>query len=204
MAIFAVTSHRPRQPVNGMAGPGVPGSMLKRLFGSKRNEVAEQIYAAIVAQAREPVFYARHGVPDTVDGRFELISLHMFLVLQRLKAQGEPAAALAQDLFDTMFDDMDRSLREMGAGDLGVGKRVRAMGEALYGRIAAYEAGLAGGDHQLMEALRRNLFGTAGAAAVVPAALCAYLRTAAAALTAQPWTALATGSIRFPPVTVGP
>ncbi len=178
--------------------------MLTRLFGSKRNEVAERLYGAIVAQARQPVFYSTYGVPDTVDGRFEMISLHMFLVLHRLKAEGAPAAELAQDLFDTMFDDMDRSLREMGAGDLGVGKRVRAMGEALYGRIAAYEAGLATGDGELAEALRRNLFGTVeSASGVTTGPLCAYLRAAAVALGAQPGASLASGTVRFPAIPAG-
>jgi cytochrome b pre-mRNA-processing protein 3 len=173
--------------------------MLTRLFGSKRNEVAERLYAAIVAQSRQPPFYAACGVPDTVDGRFEMVALHMFLVLQRLKAEGAPAAALAQDLFDTMFDDMDRSLREMGAGDLGVGKRVRAMGEALYGRIAAYEAGLAADDSALTEAVRRNLFGTVDGSAVAVEPVCAYLRAAAAALTTQSGATLAAGTVSFPP-----
>jgi cytochrome b pre-mRNA-processing protein 3 len=178
--------------------------VLTRLFGSKRNEVAERLYDAIVAQARQPAFYANYGVPDTVDGRFEMISLHMFLVLHRLKREGPAAAELAQDLFDTMFDDMDRSLREMGAGDLGVGKRVRAMGEGLYGRIAAYEAGLAAGDAELTEALRRNLFGTVESTLVVAGPLCAYIRAAAAILAEQPAASLACGTVRFPPVPGGP
>jgi cytochrome b pre-mRNA-processing protein 3 len=177
--------------------------MLTRLFGSKRNEVAERLYGAIVAQARQPGFYASYGVPDTVDGRFEMISLHMFLLLHRLKAEGTAAAELAQDLFDTMFDDMDRNLREMGAGDLGVGRRIRAMGEGLYGRIAAYEAGLAAGDQELAEALRRNLFGTVSSAPIAEP-LCTYLRAAAAALSAQTGASLAAGTVRFPSVPQGP
>ena len=155
-------------------------------------------------QARQPVFYAEYGVPDTVDGRFEMIALHMFLVLQRLRALGEDE--LAQQLFDTMFADMDQSLREMGAGDLGVGRRVRAMAEGLYGRISAYEDGLAGDDQRLMAALRRNLFGTVaepgpGTAALQP--LCAYLRSAAASLQSQTAAAIRAASLHFPPPSEG-
>jgi cytochrome b pre-mRNA-processing protein 3 len=120
---------------------------------------AEELYAAVVAQARRPEFYARLGVPDSLDGRFELIALHLFLALRRLKAAGEGEAG--QALVDRFVADMDASLREMGAGDLGVGRRVKAMAQGLYGRIAAYEDGLAQPGGRLEEALRRNLYGTA-------------------------------------------
>ncbi len=121
---------------------------------------ARPLYDRVVAQARRPGFYSRCGVPDTQDGRFELIALHLFLVLHRLKAGRPETADLAQDLFDTMFQDMDQSLRELGAGDLGVGPRVKRMAEGLYGRIAAYEAGLEGPEGALEAALGRNLYGT--------------------------------------------
>jgi len=128
---------------------------------SPATEAAHRLYVAIQHQARSPEFHARLGVPDTLDGRFDLLALHMFLVLRRLKAEGKNASELAQRLFDMLFDDMDRSLREMGVADLGVGKRVKAMAQALYGRIAAYDAGLTQtGDDRLKEALRRNLYGT--------------------------------------------
>jgi cytochrome b pre-mRNA-processing protein 3 len=146
-----------------------------QLFRRRRsNEAAMQLHLAIVTQARQPAFYTALGVPDTLDGRFELIALHGFLVMQRLKA--DPAGTeLARDLAETIFDDLDASLREMGAGDLGVGKRVKKMGEAFYGRIAAYDAGLAdGGD--LPDALRRNLYGTAQPAAETLAAAGSYVR----------------------------
>ena len=119
-----------------------------------------QLYKIVVAQARNPGFYRDCAVPDTLDGRFEMIALHLFLVLHRLKG-GDPAtAAAAQDLHDLFFADMDQSLREMGAGDLGVGKRVKQMAKGFYGRIAAYEAGLEGDGDALEQALRRNLYGT--------------------------------------------
>ncbi len=179
--------------------------ILRRLFRSSFDEIAALIYRRLVAQARQPVFYSAYGVPDTVDGRFEMIALHVFLLLHRLKSQEGGAADLSQALFDTMFADMDRSLREMGAGDLGVGRRVKAMAEGLYGRIAAYEAGLAADDAALSAALRRNLFGTLRDAEPPPAALagfCAYLRQAVALLAAQPVDGLERGELTFP--VIGP
>lgn len=118
------------------------------------------IYRVIVDRARQPRFYTDFGVPDTVDGRFEMVTLHAFLVLRRLKRPSESASETGQALFDVMFEDMDLSLREMGAGDMGVGKRVKAMVQAFYGRIGAYEAGLGSGDDVLQDALARNVYAT--------------------------------------------
>lgn len=146
---------------------------------------AEELYAAAVAQARRPEFYGGLGVPDTLDGRFELIALHLFLILRRLKAQpgSEP---VGQALVDLFVEDMDASLRELGAGDLGVGRKVKTMGQALYGRIAAYETGLAGPGDELEAALRRNLFGTVKAPdpdASALKAIAAYIRRESAGAT---------------------
>ena len=122
------------------------------------------MYDAVVRHARRPEFYAVCGVPDSVDGRFDMIALHAALVLRRLRAQAGDgagtAARLAQYFFDLMFADMDQNLREMGAGDLGVGRRVKAMAQAFYGRAAAYDKGLAGDAAALTQAIRRNLYGT--------------------------------------------
>ena len=96
-----------------------------------------------MAAARHPVAYAEWGVPDTLDGRFDMITLHTFLVLDRLKGEDR---AFRQELVDEFFRDMDRSLREMGVGDLSVGKKVRKMAEVFYGRLAAYDKALAGPD----------------------------------------------------------
>src|SRR5258708_2523626 len=120
---------------------------LASLFRRNRHrDVALMLYEAVVERAREPWFFTRLGVPDTFDGRFELTALHGFLVLNRLKADRPRAAELAQELFDAMFADFDRSLREMGLGDLGVGRQVKTMAKAFYGRIGAYEAGLKAGE----------------------------------------------------------
>ncbi|MBB3065741.1 ubiquinol-cytochrome C chaperone family protein [Limibacillus halophilus] len=133
------------------------------IFGKDRySKSAHRLYVAVVEQARNPVFYSDLGVPDSLDGRFELISLHTFLVLHRLKSEtGEAGLAIGQGLVDLMFADMDQSLREMGVGDMGVGKRVKKMAEAFQGRVAAYSSALVADEEtQLHDALRRNLFGT--------------------------------------------
>ena len=166
-------------------------------------EVAELAYRRIVEQARQPGFFVDLGVPDSVDGRFELIALHAFLYLRRLKREQPDSERLAQRFFDTMFTDFDRSLREMGTGDLSVGREVKRMARAFYGRIDAYERGLAEDASALQEALARNLFGTVPAAPPdCLEAMAAYLRREAEQLAPQPAAALLTGQFRFgdPPV----
>jgi cytochrome b pre-mRNA-processing protein 3 len=173
------------------------------LFRSSRTPAhAADLYQAIVTQARDPAFYTDMAVPDTVDGRFEMVALHAFLVMRRLKTAAAPVARLGQPLFDTMFADMDVSLREMGAGDLGVGKRVKAMAEAFYGRISAYDAALADpGTDALGEALRRNVYRTLKPPAAVPPpaleALARYVRASADALASQDDAVFAGGIPRF-------
>jgi len=126
----------------------------------REREIAQRLYDQVVVRARSPSLYAAGGVPDTVDGRFEMVVLHTYFVVGRLISDGEDSQRIAQFLFDTMITDMDRSLREMGVGDLSVGKKVKAMAEAYYGRSRAYDAALVSGDEDLAEALRRNVFGT--------------------------------------------
>ena len=106
-----------------------------------------------MAAARHPLPYASWGVADDIDGRFDMIALHLFLVLDRLKGEN---SFFRQRLVDEFFADMDRSLREMGVGDISVGKKVRKMAEAFYGRVAAYDEGLAEGRDALAAALSRN------------------------------------------------
>ena len=117
------------------------------------------LYTNIVSQARVESFYKIYGVPDTVNGRFDLITLHMFIVLRRLKEFGVDGVKLSQDLFDIMFSDMDKNMREMGVGDLRVGKKVKLLAKAFYGRIKAYDRGIADlNDATLALSLKRNLF----------------------------------------------
>lgn len=115
------------------------------------------IYGMIVAQAREPAFYANLGVPDTVDGRFDLVVLHLWMVLRRLGTGGD-RRELAQGLFDHFCADMDANLREMGVGDIVVPKRMQAFGEAFYGRSAAYDAALVESGEGLARALDKNVY----------------------------------------------
>ena len=160
---------------------------------------AELAYSRVVQQARQPRFFTDGGVPDTVDGRFELICLHAFLYLHRLKRERPGSADMGQRFFDVMFLDFDRALREMGTGDLSVGREIRRMAEAFYGRIAAYEQGLAGGDAMLHPALARNLFGTATPSEAQLLALADYVQREAAGLDRQDAAALLAGDIAFGP-----
>jgi cytochrome b pre-mRNA-processing protein 3 len=160
-------------------------------------DAAELAYGLVVTQARRPEFFTTLGVPDTLDGRFELICLHAFLYLHRLKGEAAPAPALSQQFFDRMFADFDRSLREIGTGDLSVGREVKRMAEAFYGRIRAYEDGLAGSDAQLSAALVRNLFGTTSATPEQLAQIGAYVRRETASLAQQPVAALLAGTVMF-------
>ena len=166
--------------------------ILKRLF--RRSPTSERsCYEAIVAAARHPVFYADWGVPDTLDGRFDMISLHAFLLLDRLKGV-EPE--FRQRLVDELFADMDRSLREMGVGDLSVGKKVRKMAEVFYGRVAAYDQALAAPAGALDAAIARNIFpeGNGGAGA---SRLAAHVMEQRAHLAAQTAGAIAGGTVHF-------
>ena len=113
----------------------------------------DRLYEAAIGQARQAAFYADLGAPDTVEGRFELYTLHVVLVLHRLKGQGAVAAETAQGLFDAYVQALDDALREMGVGDLSVGKKMRKLGEAFYGRAKAYQAALEQGDEAALAAL---------------------------------------------------
>ncbi len=129
--------------------------IFQSLFGRKANPTAA-VYNAIVASARQPKFYAQLAVPDSLDGRFDMIVLHLFLLLDRMKGEDEK---FRQNLTDYFFNDMDRSLREIGVGDLAVGKKVRKMAEAFYGRVNAYQNAKEQGEAQWAQALQRNIYG---------------------------------------------
>jgi cytochrome b pre-mRNA-processing protein 3 len=158
---------------------------------------ANRLYNTLVGQSRLPAFYVEGAVPDTLDGRFDMIVLHAFLVMRRLRAGGEPGEGLSQALFDEMFADMDRSLREMGVGDMGIGRRVRAMGEAFMGRVRAYDEALDPGGPSLEDALKRNLYRSSDPGEDVLGRMSAYVRTQDALLAAQPIDALMAGEVRF-------
>jgi len=159
----------------------------------QREEMVDALYAKAVAQARLPVFYAEREVPDTVDGRFDLLALHVFLLLHRLGVEEGHARRetkrLSQGLFDLMFADMDRSLREMGVSDMSVGKRVKEMARAFYGRIDAYEPALDDAA-RLEQALARNLYRGAEVKPTTLSAMAHYIQTQVAALAALDAAAL--------------
>jgi len=157
-----------------------------------------ELYGAAVAAAREPALFERLGVPDTVEGRFDLVSLHVGLLIRRLRRDPDARGpALAQAVFDAMFADMDLNLREMGVGDLAVGKRVRQAWEAFHGRALAYEAALDSGEEgALAEALARNVWrGEAPEGAA--ARLAGVARAQDSALAGQAIGAMASGEARF-------
>jgi cytochrome b pre-mRNA-processing protein 3 len=187
--------------------------ILQRLFGRWTNRAAaetpeQRLYREAVRQARAPAFYGAGRVADTVEGRFEALCLHGFLVLHRLKTEGDLGRELGQKFFDAMFEDMDRNLREIGIGDLAVGKRIKLLAENFYGRIKSYESAMGEPPGALEAAIARNLLTetavarSIGAPAAVPpfaGAVAAYIRREVVGLAAQSCAALAEGRIAFGP-----
>ncbi len=164
-----------------------------------RQETIERLYGAIVAQSRLPSFYTDYAVPDMIEGRFDLMVLHVHLLFRALSG-GDPASReIAQEVFDHFIADMDAALREMGTGDLAVPKKMRDIGEAYYGRANVYDAALKEADDvALATALRRNIFGETPGGEAAVARLAAYVRAAVAGLAAQNTGSIAGGAISFP------
>lgn len=133
--------------------------MLKALRHRKQcHRFATALCVQLSLQARNPKFYAEYGVSDTVDGRFDLLVLHAWMILDALQTKGE--LELAQALVDSLFSRFDEGLREQGAGDMSMNRRMKTMASAFYGRLSAY--GGASGETGLAEALLRNVYrGTA-------------------------------------------
>lgn len=171
--------------------------MILSLF--RKNTATAPVYAvynAIVAQSRQPFFYADWAVPDTVTGRFDMISLHLALLFRRLRAESGSQKEFSQAVFDLFFKDMDRSLREMGVGDLGVPKRIQKMGNIFFGLLAAMNEAMDRNDAKALQAvLSRNIFD--GATGPHVAALAAYLMAEDGALAAQPTDAITGGNLHF-------
>jgi cytochrome b pre-mRNA-processing protein 3 len=173
--------------------------MLKRFFGGPdvANPRSESVYAAIVALARRPWLYSQAVVPDTVSGRFDMIVLHLALVMERLRHGGPAAQAFSQALLETMFADMDRNLREMGVGDLSVAKRMRTMAGIYYGRAIAYREALAAADPSaaVAEVLTRNLYSAEAPPSARMKLLADHAVALRAALATTPLEALARGAL---------
>lgn len=169
-------------------------------FGrSARPDTISALYGMIVAQARLPCFYRNYAIADTVNGRFDLIVLHLALVIERL-TQDVGSRGLGQGLFDRFCQDMDHNLREMGVGDLKVPKEMRRMGEAFYGRAQAYQAALSAADdgQALVETVTRNIYGGSPASLATAGRLAAYIRAAVRDLKGQEPASLRAGTVRFP------
>ncbi len=171
--------------------------MILNLFRkNSAHDAVHAVYLAIVAQSRQPVFYADWGVPDTVTGRFDMISLHLSLVFRRLRGEKQVGTDFGQALFDLFFKDMDRSLRELGASDLAVPKKVRQMTEIFYALMTGINEAIDRGDLPGVEAvLRRNVFGNRDASHAPE--LAAYLVAQAGGLAGQPFTAISSGKLEL-------
>lgn len=180
---------------------------LKRLFQAPPFQAeARSLYRQIAARARRPILYTVYGVPDTIDGRFEMLCLHAYAFFHGLKGKGAHAEALSQAVYDAMFVDIDGSLRELGVADLGVGRRIKTMTEALNGRIHAYDRGFAVGDAELEQAVRRNVYGTVTPREDQVRGIAAYLRDIRRVFVQASFEDLCTGrtmsQLREPPATL--
>ena len=172
--------------------------MIPPLFRTPDPTIAA-LYGAIVAQARDARFYQAYAVPDTVLGRFDLLLLHLSLLLRRLREGDAAMRTLAQGVFDEFCRDMDRNLREMGISDPGVPRQMQKVGEAFYGRAQAYDVALAANaDGSLAQALIRNVYAGATGHDMAAARFAAYVRQVVETLDAQPLEQLVCGMLRFP------
>ena len=177
-------------------------------FGRRRPSpthlLLDRLHTEIVEAARRPDFYLGYGVPDTFEGRFEMLALHAGLVLRRFNLAEAPGPAVAQDLVDMVFARLDADLREAGVGDVTVPKRMKKLCEAFLGRSAAYDAALPLGLDAIAGAVSRNVYAGRSAAAVVPR-MAAYVVAAAAALGSSSLDACLAGPLPFPdPSTIPP
>jgi cytochrome b pre-mRNA-processing protein 3 len=161
---------------------------------------AGEIYGAIVTQARRPEFYAKLGIPDTPAGRYDMVVLHLFLVLERLRAEAAPTEMLQRALIEAFVSDMDDSLRELGTGDIVVGKKVRRAAAGFYERSRTYREALAADDAAALEAALARLGVVPQGDAQRAAAFAAYVRAVAADLGRQDGDAVLEGRLAFAPL----
>jgi cytochrome b pre-mRNA-processing protein 3 len=166
---------------------------------AQRATSIEALYGAIVAQARSPVFYLQYGIPDTVNGRFEMIVLHLAMVLDRLASEPQSLRSIGQAAFDMFCQDMDDQLRESGVGDLAVPKKMRRVAEAFYGRQEVYHTAMsAAGAQALRDAILRNVYSGIPEASLGAERLAAYMREAVHRLAAQDAAAFAQCRLAWP------
>jgi cytochrome b pre-mRNA-processing protein 3 len=173
--------------------------VLKWLFGTRpATETGRQLYAATARQARDPWFYLQAGAPDTPEGRFEIYALHVILLLHRMKGEGPHALETSQALFDAFVRSLDDALRDMGVGDLSMGKKMRKLGEAFYGRVKSYDEALARlPDREPLRAvMRRTVYAGGGVQGAEP--LSDYAVRAVQKLTAEPVEEILQGRLDWP------
>ncbi len=165
---------------------------------SRTGKTATALYGSIVTQARDRTLYARDGVPDTMEGRFGVIVVHMFLVLERIRQEGSKGADLARALLETFVTDMDDSMREIGIGDMGVPRRVKKAAAALHEQIEVYRAAMAAtSDVALEAAIERYILFNSGTGDAP--AIARHIRQSALNLGQQCWNDLSAGRPDFPP-----
>lgn len=176
-------------------------ALLRKFFQAPPETAAHRTYIALVAQARNPFFYETLGVPDTIDGRFEMVLLHLFLIQHRLLAEpGAEAVEFSRQLGESFFVDMDQSVRELGVSDSGVRYRIKSMAKAYHGRLQAYSAACAEPE-TLRAALARNLYGTVAEGNVQHLdGMAAYLTSTQHSLAALPASSILEGKVNWPPL----
>ena len=173
--------------------------MFKFYNNKKRlNQIAYELYGSIVAQTRKPFFYANWHVPDSVEGRFEVLVIHMSLFIYRLKNETAEGQQLGRLVSEAFIDDLDDSFREMGVGDLAVPKRVKMASEAYFGRLQAYSVGLDdNSDCQLAQTIIRNITGDEGLGVINAEAIGDYMMRSSRILAALDLGAIRHGKLRF-------
>lgn len=174
-------------------------TFLTHIFGSSERQArTDRLLKAISVQARQPVFYEELGVPDTLDGRFDLMALHGLLVFRALRDKGRDGRLLAQDTTDLMFSAFDDAIRSLGVGDMGVPRRVKTMAKAYIGRSAAYGAAIDSGDKAAMEeVLDRNVYRAGDPPADALGLLAAYVLREAGRLKDLPLERFEAGDLAF-------
>ncbi len=175
--------------------------MIFRLFKKKNSNqaIVDRQYAALTSAARQPGFYLHMGVPDTVMGRFEMLSAVMILYFRRTRTSDTSGQEIAQEIVDAFFQDLDHSIRELGIGDQGVPKRMKKLAGMFYGRLESYAAALDGDDAQaLAAALKRNIYPQADADTPDMEMLAQWMIMASASLVDQSEEIVATGTVTLP------
>ena len=168
-----------------------------------RKEAAEKIYDAIVAQSRNAAFYLRCGVPDTLSGRFDMLVIHMFVVLQILKLGGREGQLLAQEIVEAFIREMDTMVRDLGVSDRNVPKEVRKIAQLFYGQLLAYSTALQRNEPKGLanEVWKSFQSGEGSSAEIAGDAIAAYMRGAIKNIQEMPLNMLLQGNIRFPEIT---